>query len=453
MNITKENTGEMNAVLKVVVVKDDYQEKVDEVLKDHKKKANLKGFRPGKVPFGLIKKMYGTSVQLEEINKVVSEGLNKYITDEKLDILGDPLPVADENDNIDLETQDDFVFSFEIGLAPEFEVKLSGKNKVPYYEIKIDKKLRNDFLDSYRRRFGKYEETDTVAEDDMVRGDIVKLSDEGEPIEETRKHDSALSVKVIKDEDVKKAFIGSKAGDTVDFDIRKSFPNEHEIAGLLQTEHENVADVKGMYSFHIKTVSSFAMAEVNQELFDQVYGEGTVSTKDEFMSRLDDEIKENLAKESEYKLSLDTRNMVIEKTDFDLPEEFLKKWLVRTNKDITEEQVEKDFDSFLRDLRWQLIRNKLAKENEIKVEEQDLVNEAKEFTRMQFQQYGIFNAEDSQLEQYAREILKKEDDYRRIADKLIDDKVIASIKEQVKIDTKKVSTDEFNKMIKELSNS
>lgn len=453
MNITKENTGELNAVLKVVVVKDDYQEKVDEVLKDHKKKANLKGFRPGKVPFALIKKMYGTSVQLEEINKVVSEGLNNYITEEKLEILGDPIAVADENDNIDLETQDDFVFSFEIGLAPEFELKLSGKNKVPYYEIKVDKKMRNDFLDSYRRRFGKYEDADIVAEDDMVRGDIVKLSDEGEAIEETRKHDSALSVKVIKDEDVKKAFIGSKEGDTVDFDIRKSFPNEHEIGGLLQTDHENVADVKGMYRFHIKTVSRFVMAELNQELFDQVYGEGTVSTKEEFMSRLDNEIKENLAKESEYKLSLDTRNMVIEKTSFDLPEEFLKKWLVRTNKDITEEQVEKDFDSFLRDLRWQLIRNKLAKENEIKVEEQDLVNEAKEFTRMQFQQYGIFNAEDSQLEQYAREILKKEDDYRRIADKVIDDKVISSIKEQVKIDTKKVSSDEFNKMIKELSNS
>lgn len=453
MNITKENTGELNAILKVVVVKDDYQEKVDEVLKDHKKKANLKGFRPGKVPFALIKKMYGTSVQLEEINKTVSEGLNNYIAEEKLEILGDPIAVADENDNIDLETQDDFVFSFEIGLAPEFELKLSGKNKVPYYEIKIDKKMRNDFLDSYRRRFGKYEEADTVAEDDMVRGDIVKLSDEGEPIEETRKHDSALSVKVIKDENVKKAFIGSKEGDTVDFDIRKSFPNEHEIAGLLQTDHENVADVKGMYRFHIKTVSRFEMAEVNQELFDQVYGEGTVSTKEEFMSRLDNEIKENLAKESEYKLSLDTRNMVIEKTSFDLPEGFLKKWLVRTNKDITEEQVEKDFDSFLRDLRWQLIRNKIAKENEIKVEEQDLINEAKEFTRMQFQQYGIFNAEDSQLEQYAREILKKEDDYRRIADKVIDDKVISSIKEQVKIDTKKVSSDEFNKMIKELSNS
>lgn len=453
MNITKENIDELNAVLKVVVVKEDYQEKVDEVLKDHKKKANLKGFRPGKVPFGLIKKMYGTSVQLEEINKTVSEGLNNYITEEKFEILGDPLPVADENDNIDLEKQDDFVFTFEIGLAPEFEVKLSGRNKVPYYEIKIDKKLRNDFLDSYRRRFGKYEEADTVTEEDMVRGDIVKLSDEGEPVEGTAKQDSSLSVKVIKDEDVKKSFIGSKAGDTVDFDIRRSFPNEHEIAGLLQTGHEDVAGVKGMYRFHIKTVSRFKMAEVDQELFDQVYGEGTVSTKEEFMSKLDDEIKENLAKESDYKLSLDTRNMVIEKTDFDLPEDFLKRWLVKTNKDITEEQVEKDFDSFLRDLRWQLIRNKIAKENEIKVEEQDLVNEAKEFTRMQFQQYGIFNAEDSQLEQYAREILKKEDDYRRIADKVIDEKVISSIKEQVKIDTKKVSTEEFNKMIKELSDS
>jgi len=188
------------------------------------------------------------------------------------------------------------------------------------------------------------------------------------------------------------------------------------------------------------------MADVNQELFDRVYGEGTLKSEDEFMKKLDEEIRENLSKESEYKLNIDARNMVIDKTAFDLPEGFLKKWLLKTNKEISEEQVEKDFADFLKDLRWQLIRNKIAKENEIKVEEQDMVSEAKEFTRMQFQQYGIFNAEDSQLESYAREILKKEDDYRRIADKVIDDKVINKIKEEIKIDTKKVSTEEFNKL-------
>lgn len=446
MNITRENIDDLNAVLKVQVAKDDYEEKVNEVLKDYKKKATIKGFRPGKVPFGLIKKMYGSSVRLEEINKIVSDGLSNYITEEKLEILGDPLPKADANDNIDIEIQEEFEFTFEIGLAPGFEVKLSNRQRVQYYEIKIDKKLHNDFVDNYRRRFGTYEDADVVTEDDVLRGDIAKISDEGQLLEETIKNDSSLSVKVIKDEGVKKEFIGSKPGDSIEFDIRKSFPNDHEIAGLLQTGHDKLDGIEGKYRFSINAINRFRMADVNQELFDKVYGEGAVKSEEEFTKRIDEEISDNLNKESEYKLNLDARNLVIDKTGFDLPEEFLKKWLVKTNKDITEEQVENDFADFLRDLRWQLIRNKIAKDNEIKVEEQDMVDEAKEFTRIQFQQYGIFNAEDSQLESYAREILKKEDDYRKIADKVIDDKVINKIKEEIKIDTKKVSTEEFNKL-------
>lgn len=446
MNITRENIDDLNAILKVEVVKDDYEGKVNDVLKEHKKKANIKGFRPGKVPFGLIKKMYGDGVQLEEINKIVSEAVGNYISEEKLDVLGDPLPRRDDNEKIDFATQDDFVFSFDLGLAPEFEVKLSARNKVPYYQIKVDKKLKNDFLDNYRRRFGTYEDADVVTEEDMLKGDIVKLSDEGEPLNDTLKRDSSLSVKVIKDEDVKKEFIGKKAGDSVDFDIRKSFPNEHEIAGLLQTEHDKLQGTDGTYRFVINKVNRFKMADVNQELFDKVYGEGTVKSEEEFMAKLEDEIQENLSKESDYKLNLDAKDMVIDKTKFDLPEEFLKKWLIQTNKDITEEEVEKDFDSFMRDLRWQLIRNKIAKENEFKVEQEDMVKEAVEFTRIQFQQYGIFNAEESQLEMYAKEILKKEDDARRIAEKVIDDKVIGKIKEEIKTDTKKVTTEEFNKL-------
>lgn len=446
MNITRENVDELNAVLKVEVQKDDYDNRVNEVLKDYRKKANIKGFRPGNVPIGLIRKMYGSSVKLEEINKIVSEKLSSYITDEKLEILGDPLPKVDENLNIDIENQDDFEFSFEIGLAPEFEVKLSARNKVPYYEIKIDKKLRGDFLDNYRRRFGNYEEADSITEEDMLKGDITRLSEEGQPLDETTISDSSLSVKVIKEDPVKKDFIGRKAGESVDFDIRKSFPNEHEIAGLLQTEHEKVKGVEGMYRFTIRTINRFKMADVDQELFDRVYGEGNIKTEEEFMNKLDEEIKANLGRESEYKLNLDAKNMVIDKTGFELPEEFLKKWLLRTNKDLDEEKVEKEFSDFTRDLRWQLIRNRIAKENEIKVEEEDMIKEAKEFTRMQFQQYGIFNAEDSQLENYAREILKKEEDYRKIADKVVDDKVLVKIKESIKLDTKKVSTDEFNKL-------
>ncbi len=448
MNITRENIDDLNAVLKVKVEKADYEEKADKVLKDYKKKANIKGFRPGHVPMGLIKKMYGSSVKLEEINRAVSEGLGKYISDEKLEILGDPLPKTDDNENIDIEKQDEFEFSFELGLAPEFEISLTARNKVPYYEIKIDDKLHNDFLDNYLRRFGKFEDADKVTGEDLLKGDIVKLSEEGEPVEDTLINDSSLSVKVIKDDKVKKEFIGSKPGKSVDFDIRKTFPNDHEIAGLLQTEHGKLDGTDGMYRFTINTVSRYKPAEVNQELFDKVYGEGSVKSEDEFMKKLDDEIRQNLDRESEYKLNQDAKDMVIDKTGFNLPEEFLKKWLMKTNNDLTDEQLEKDFADFLRDLRWQLIRNKIAKENDIKADEKDMIAEAKEFTRLQFQQYGIFNAEDSQLESYAREILKKEDDARRIADKVIDDKVIKNIKGKVKIETKKVSTDEFNKLFK-----
>lgn len=446
MNITKENTDDLNAVLKLHIIKDDYEEKVNNVLKDQRKKASIKGFRPGKVPFGLIKKMYGPGAQIEEINKLVSEGLSNYIIEEKIEILGDPLPRPDENKDIDFESQDEFTFSFDIGLAPEFEIKLSKKNKVPFYEIKIDKKIKEDFLNNYTRKFGEYISGEEVADEDMIKGNIRKISlsagqEEGDLIE-----GSTISVGIIKDEKIKKSFIGKKTGDIIDFDIRKAFPNDFELAGILQIDKEKANEINGNYRFDIKEINRFLKASVDQSLFDKVYGEASVKTEEEFMTRLEEEIKENLSKESDYKLNLDTRQMTIEKTEFKLPEEFLKRWLLKTNKDIEVEQVEKDFPHFLEDLRWQLIRNKIARKNEMKVEENELLEEAKSFTKLQFQQYGIFNAEDSQLENFAKEMLKKEEDYRKIADKVLDNKVITNIRELIKIENKKLSADEFNKL-------
>ncbi len=447
MNITKENIDDLNAVLSVHIVKEDYEGKVNEVLLDYKKKANIKGFRPGKVPMGMINKMYGLNARVEEINKIVSDGINNYINEEKVDILGDPLPKMDDQEGIDFESQDDFTFNFEVGLAPEFEIKLTTKNKLPYYEIKIDKKIRNDFLENYRRKFGDYSLGEEVQEEDLLKGDVLELDENGEPAENGNQAvDSTVSVSVIKDEKIKKSFIGRKVGDIIDFDIKKAYPNDYEVAGILQKEKDAVGGIKGIYRLTIKEINRFSPAEINQVFFDKVYGEGLVKSEEEFMTKLKAEISENLQKESDYKALIDARKLAIEKTSFSLPEDFLKRWLTRVNKDLSEEEIEKDFDNFLQDLRWQLIRNKIAQEKELRIEEEDLMAEARNFTRMQFQQYGLYYAADEQIDNFAKEMLKREEDYKKIADKVVEEKVVAEIKQMVKIDTKKVTTEEFSKL-------
>lgn len=448
MKITKENIGDLNAVLSINIVKEDYDEKVNEVLKDYKKKATINGFRPGKVPFGMIKKMHGLNVQVEEINKLVSEGINNYITEEKIDILGDPLPKIDEENEIDFETQEEFTFNFELGLAPLFEINLSAKTKLPYYEIKIDEKMRNDFLDNYKRKFGDYSVGELSEEEDLLKANVVELDDNGEIVENgISAENSTLSISVIKDDKIKLTFLGKKIGDIIDFDINKAYPNDFEIAGILQKQKEEVGGIKGIYRATINEINRFNPAEVNKVLFEKAYGEGNVKTEEEFMAKLETEISENLQKESDYKALMDARTLAIEKTTFDLPEDFLKRWLTHTNKELSTEEIDKDFENFLKDLRWQLIRNKIGEEKEIKIEEEDLMAEARNFTRMQFQQYGLSYAADEQVDNFAKEMLKREEDYKKIADKVVEEKVIAEIKLMVKIDTKKISAEEFGKLI------
>ena len=445
MNITRENIDALNAILKVEIAREDYEEKVDTVLKDYKKKATIKGFRPGKVPFGMIKKMYGPGVEVEEINKLVSESVSNYIAGENIEILGDPLPV--QNEDIDFENRESFELSFEIGIAPEFELSLTAKNKLPYYEIKIDEKLRNEFLANYTRRYGEYMAADEVMDEDLIKGDVYQVDENGHQVEGGLfATDSSLSVSVIKDEKIKKDFIGRKKGDEVTFDIDTAYPSDFEKAGILQMKKEEAGSIKGIFRVKINTVNRFKHAEVNQELFDKIYGEGAVTSKDEFMKRLEEEIRNNLSTESDYKLQIDAKKLAIDKIKFDLPEKFLRKWLIKVNKDITEEDIDKDFQNFIEDLKWQLIRNRVAQVHEVKVEQEDLLNEARNYTRMQFRQYGLYYASDEQVDSFANEMLKREEEYKKIAEQVLEQKVIAKIKEMVKIETKKVSTEEFNKL-------
>jgi trigger factor len=447
MNITRENIDDLNAVLKVDISKTDYEEKVENVLKDYRKKANIKGFRPGMVPIGLVRKMYGKAVQIDEINKVVTEGIQKYITDEKIEILGDPLPKTDEANSIDFDTRENFTFSFELGLSPAFEIKLSKKNKVNQYQIAIDDKMRNDYTENYTRRFGELRSAEETGEKDVIKGKLEAINESGELVPEGITVDTtSLSIDIIKDDEIKKLFTGKGLNEYVDFDIRKAFPSDTEIAGLLHRKKEDAEGVEGNFRFTISEISRFHPAELGPELYNRIYGEGVVTTGEEFIKKIEEEISANLKRESDYRLMIDLKALAQEKTEFRLPEEFLKKWLLRVNDKTTAEQIEKEFDSFRNDLKWQIIRNKVARDNEVKITEEELLKEAENITRFQFQQYGLFYATDEQISNYARETLKREDDAKRIADKIIEEKVIEIFKEMVKLEEKEASLEEFNKL-------
>lgn len=447
MNIIKENIDDLNAVLKIRIDKADYDGNVEKVLRDYRKKANIKGFRPGMVPIGLIKKMYGRAVQIDEINKVVTDSVQKYLSDEKIEILGDPLPRLDDQEKIDFETQESFTFSFDLGLAPDFDIKLNNKNKVPYYEIDADEKMKNDYLDNYTRRYGKFEKADLSEEKDMLKGKIEALDADGNPSTEGPvADDTTISIDIIKDKKIKKQFIGKTEKETIDFDLRKALPNDSEIAGLLKKQKDEVTGINGDFRFTINEVSRFVPAEINQELFDRIYGEGVINSEEDFRKKMDEEINTNLKNESDYKLSLDLKKLTTEKTEFSLPEAFLKRWLLKVNEKTTEEQIEKEFETFKHDLTWQLIRNKVARMNEVKITEEELQKEAENITRYQFRQYGLFYATDEQVSNYARETLKREEDAKKIADKILEEKVIQQLRGMVKLETKTISIEEFNKL-------
>jgi len=447
MNITKENIDNLNALLKVKVEKPDYEDKVETVLKDYRKKATIKGFRPGMVPIGLIKKMYGRAVEIDEINKVVTENVQKYLSDEKIEILGDPLPKADEQEKFDFETQQDFTFTFELGLTPEVDLKLSKKNKVNQYDIIIDEKMRREYLENYTRRYGELRKAGQTEEKDVVKGKIEAIDDNGNVIPEGPSfEETSLGIDIIKDKKIKKEFIGKNISDSIDFDLKKAYPNDTEIAGILHKKKDEVADLGANYRFTINDISRFFPAELGKELFDRIFGEGVVNSEEEFMKKIEDEIVINLKRESDFKLMTDIKNLAMEKTDLQLPEEFLKKWLLRVNEKSTSEQIEKEFDSFRKDLKWQLIRNKIARDNEVKISEEELQKEAENITRYQFQQYGLFYTTDEQITNYAKETLKRDEDAKRIADKILEEKVIILMKELVKLENKSVTIEEFNKL-------
>ena len=439
MNVTRENIDALNATVRINIVKTDYEEKVEKKLREYRRTASIKGFRPGHVPFTMIKKMYGTTVLVDEINTIVSESLSEYIKNEKLDILGDPIPKHDEH-SFDPANSEEFTFSFELGLAPEFEVSLSKKLKLTRYLIEPDAKMIADYVDNYARRNGEFVSIKTSEEKDVLKGSVVSADGS------ITNDDASLSVDLVKDETLKKEFIGKGEGDIVTFDIRTAFPNDYEIAGILRKQKDEVKDLNGLFTLTVREVSRFMPAENDQALWDKVYGEGTVTSAEEFEAKVTGEIRQYFSRETDYKLRTDARDTLLKKTPFELPEEFLKRWLLRVNEKTTAEDIEKDWDHFRDDLRWQLIKNKVAKENGIKITDEEILAEAKEFTRAQFSQYGLYYATEEQITSFAKDMLKKEDDARRIAEKVLDTRVLDVVIEAMKVEDKQVSAEEFNKL-------
>ncbi len=439
MNVTRENIDALNATVRINIVKTDYEEKVEKKLREYRRTATVRGFRPGHVPFQMIKKMYGTTLLVDEINRVVSESLSDFIKNEKLDILGDPIPKHDEH-SFDPEKSEEFSFTFELGLAPEFEISLSKKQKLTRYLIEPDAKMIADYVDNYARRNGEFVKIDRSEEKDVLKGSIESADGS------ITNADASLSVDMVKDEELKKGFIGRAEGDTVTFDIRTAFPNDYEIAGLLRKPKEMVTEINGPFTITVREVTRFMPAENDQALWDKVYGEGTVTSAGEFEAKVTDEIRQYFSRETEYKLRTDARDMLLQKVSFDLPEEFLKRWLLRVNEKTTAEDIEKDWDHFRNDLRWQLIKNRAAKDNELKITDEEILAEAKEFTRAQFTQYGLYYATDEQITSFATDMLKKEDEARRIAEKVLDTRVLDIVIDVVKVDDRKVSAEEFNKL-------
>ncbi len=449
MNITKENINELNAIVTVKIEKSDYEATVNEQLREYRKKANMPGFRPGKVPAGLVKKMYGKAILAEEVNKMLSQNLTKFIVDEKLNILGEPLPNEEKTPEFDWEKTEDFEFAFDVAVAPEIEVKFDKRKKYPYYLIQVDDEMIDQQVESYTGRFGENETVDAVEEKDTIRGNFVQLDAEGNELEEGIKAEQVIiAVDLMKDEEVKKAIQGKKAGDTIVFDPVKVYENKHEVGHMLNISHEEAENIEGDFKFTVSEVLRFKKAEVNEELFKKAFGEDTeIKTEEEFWNKLRADIEEQLKYSSDYKFTIDSRDILVEKISMELPEEFLKRWLKETNNELTEEQIEADFDNFMKDLRWQLIKDRVAKDNEVKIEQEDVKAMAKEIAAMQFRQYGMFSMPDEQLSAYADQILQNEEERRRITTRVQEEKIMAIIKENVNIDEKAISQEDFNKLL------
>lgn len=446
MNISLQNVDKVSAVLTAQIEKADYQEKVEKALKTLRQRVNMPGFRKGMVPMALIKKQYGTSVLLEEVDKLLQEKVGEYIHENKVNMLGAPLP---KENNINFETEENFEFSFDIALAPEFNAELSAADTIDYYDINVTDEMVDQQVKMYTQRTAKYEKVEDYQDNDMLKGLLAELDENGNTKEGGLQVEGAVMMpSYMKNDDQKAIFNGAKVNTVLVFNPSAAFDNnEAELASLLKVKKEAVAAHTGNFSFQIEEITRMIPGDLNQELFDQVLGEGKASNEEEFRARIKENIAKQFESDSDYKFMIDIRTYLTNKIGkLEFADELMKRIMLENNKEKGEEFVNENYEKSLEELTWHLIKEKLVEANDIKVEQGDITEMAKEATRAQFAQYGMINVPDELLDNYSKEMLKKRESVEALVNRVIESKLGDALKTQVTLNHKAVSAEEFNQM-------
>jgi trigger factor len=447
MDIVREDIDSLNAILRVKVSQADYKDKVDKTLQDYKKKANIPGFRPGKVPMGVVKKQYGRPVLAEELNKVINDSLYEFINKNELDILGNPLPKEDEDVKGDWDNPEDFEFVYEIGFSPEFKLSLSAKSKYNYYKVKVDKKLVDQQIEDITKRYGKLIAEEKVNDNDMVLGQFVELDEKGEIKAGGIMNSSTISMEFIEDKKVQKELVGKKVGDVVVLDPKTVSKGAADMAAMLGVKEEELATIPGKFNFTINEIKRMEAAELNEELFTKLYPDGSVKTEADMRSKVSDDLAKMFDQDSERILSRDVSEDLVEKTDMSFPDGFLKKWILASAKeDVTMEMVENDYSNYTQGLKWQLIQNKIFKDNDLKIESEAVIDFTKGLLVNQYAQYGLPAPDEKELTESARKVLENKDEANRIYEMMTGETLLKFFKETVKLNEKEISYDDFVKI-------
>lgn len=452
MNIVQENTAPLEAVLKVSLSEEDYRDQVDKELRNLQKKAQMPGFRPGKVPMGIVKKMYGKSVLAEEVNKILADAVYNYIKENELNVLGNPLPDNEKANAIDWENQTEFEFHYEIGLAPEIDLELSEDIEVEYHKIKVEDDIVDNYLKDIRKRYGKMTNPGTAEAEDVLFGEFTEMEAPGKPKDEGHTHKANVYIQYLKDEELKSQLVGAKPGTTVEMDIVKAVDSETEAAAMVGVKKEELDQYSPLFRFVVESISRVEPAELNEELFKKVAPEEDIKTEEEFREHLAGQISQQYQTDADKHFKNVVMEKLVKETDLSLPESFLKKWLLDTNKDneeITEEKVNNEFDQFADSFRWQLLENHLIKKYEIKVEPEEVNAQIEKFIRAQLKQYGQENVEQEMLDQYVKQIAANKDEVKKVYDQLFDEKLLNLFKEKLKLKEKETGFDDFVKLVTE----
>ena len=449
MKISFENPDKVNGLITLTVEEADYKDNVEKTLKNYRKKANVPGFRVGMVPMGMIKKQYGTAVKVDEINKLLGEEIYRYVKDNNIQMLGEPLP-HEAQEPVDLEKDAPYTFQFDIAVAPEMDATLTGDDTIDHYTITVDDDVVNRQVDMFASRAGHYDKADDYQQGDMLKGDLRELDADGNTKEGGITVEGAvLMPEYIKVEDQKKLFDGAKLGDIITFNPKKAYPDSDiEVASLLKMKKEEVADMTADFSYQITEISRYVKAEVNQELFDQVFGKDAVKDEAEFRSKIADGLKQQFAVDTDFKFIRDVRKYMEDKVGaLTYPDALLKRIMLNNNKDKGQEYVDKNYEQSIKELTWHLIKEQLVNANGIKIDDADIKETAKEAARAQFAQYGMNNIPEEYIDNYATDMLKKREYIDSFVDRSIDRKLTEALKKVVKLNEKTATLDEFNKLM------